>query len=79
MILADYQHVELQKLRQKFFHSLVNRLLNHKAVKHSDGDAHTNGIESFWAMLNADTRSIFHKVCRQHLGRYVNEFVGRYH
>ena len=37
-------------------HPAYNDIPNHKAVRHSakvfvDGEAHTNGIESHWAML----------------------------
>lgn len=58
-------------------------LPNHKAVKHSenqyvDGDAHTNGIESFWSMLKRGHKGTYHKMSSKHLGRYVNEFAGRH-
>lgn len=55
----------------------------HKAVKHSvgefvDGMASTNGIESFWSMLKRGYIGTYHKMSAKHLGRYVNEFVGRH-
>ena len=58
-------------------------LPNHQAVNHSvkeyvDGMAHTNGIESFWAMLKRGYHGTYHKMSRKHLDRYVNEFVGRH-
>ena len=54
----------------------------HAAVKHSVGEfvkdmAHTNGIESFWAMLKRAYNGTFHHMSTQHLQRYVNEFAGR--
>ncbi len=56
---------------------------NHQAVRHSAGEhvkeqAHTNGIESFWAMLKRGHKGTYHKVSRKHLHRYVDEFQGRH-
>ena len=55
---------------------------NHETVKHSVGEyvigqAHTNGIESFWAMLKRGYYGTFHHVSVKHLHRYVAEFAGR--
>ena len=55
----------------------------HEAVKHSVGEyvrdkAHTNGIESFWAVLKRGYYGTFHKMSHKHLQRYVNEFAGRH-
>ncbi|MCY4109965.1 MAG: IS1595 family transposase [Chloroflexi bacterium] len=54
-----------------------------QAVKHSvgeyvDGMAHTNGIESFWAMLKRGYQGTYHRLSEKHLARYVNEFAGRH-
>ena len=58
----------------------VNR--RHEVVKHSAGeyvrgDAHTNGIESFWATLKRGHIGVFHKLSPKHLHRYAKEFAGR--
>jgi len=55
----------------------------HESVKHSieeyvRGDAHTNGIESFWSMLKRAHKGTFHKLSPKHLDRYVKEFAGRH-
>ena len=55
----------------------------HETVKHSiseyvNGMAHTNGIESFWALLKRGYHGTFHHMSEKHLGRYVTEFSGRY-
>ena len=55
----------------------------HKAVKHSareyvHGMAHTNGIESHWAMLKRGYVGVYHQMSVKHLGRYVTEFEGRH-
>ncbi len=56
---------------------------DHEAVNHSVGEyvrgqAHTNGIESFWAMLKRAHKGTFHNISPKHLDRYVNEFAGRH-
>lgn len=58
-------------------------LTNHETVKHSVGEyvrdqVHTNGVESFWAMLKRAYKGTFHKLSPKHLQRYVNEFAGRH-
>ena len=55
----------------------------HKTVKHSiseyvNGMAHTNGIESFWALLKRGYHGTFHHISPKHLHRYVNEFATRH-
>ena len=54
----------------------------HEAVRHSVGEyvrgqAHTNGIESFWSLLKRAHMGTFHKLSPKHLHRYVTEFAGR--
>ena len=60
-----------------------NALPNHETVKHSVGEyvrgqAHTNGVESFWSMLKRAHTGTFHKLSPKHLDRYVREFAGRH-
>ena len=64
-------------------HGAYRKLPNrHEAVKHSvseyvRGQAHVNGIESFWALLKRGYHGTFHHFSKKHLHRYVNEFAGR--
>ena len=56
--------------------------VEHEAVRHSvgeyvQGQAHTNGVESFWAMLKRGYMGTYHKMSFKHLHRYVKEFAGR--
>ena len=58
-------------------------LPNHETVNHSvseyvDGQAHTNGIESFWSMLKRAYTGTFHKISPKYLNRYIQEFAGRH-
>ena len=55
----------------------------HSSVSHSigqyvDGMAHTNGMESFWAMLKRGYHGTFHQMSPEHLHRYVDEFSHRH-
>jgi transposase-like protein len=61
----------------------LERCYTHEAVKHSAGEyvreqVHTNGIESFWAMMKRGIVGVYHHVSKKHLHRYVNEFTGRH-
>ena len=54
----------------------------HQAVAHSVGEyvrgkAHTNGIESFWALLKRGYYGTYHQFSKKHLARYVDEFCTR--
>lgn len=60
----------------------LHRHFNHESIQHSvkefvRGKAHTNGLESFWALLKRGHYGVYHKMSPKHLHRYVNEFVGR--
>ena len=56
---------------------------DHESVRHSVGEyvrgmAHTQGIESFWAMLKRAHMGVYHHFSVKHLQRYVDEFAGRH-
>ena len=64
-------------------HRGYDGLPNHETVRHSvkeyvNGQAHTNGIESFWSMLKRGYHGTYHKMSPKHLERYVGEFAGRH-
>ncbi|MXW72004.1 MAG: IS1595 family transposase [Acidobacteria bacterium] len=52
--------------------------INHSVGEYVRGQAHTQGIESFWAMLKRAHTGTFHKISRKHLNRYVQEFAGKH-
>lgn len=58
-------------------------LQNHESVKHSvgeyvNGQAHTNGVESFWAVLKRAYHGVYHHISPKHLQRYVDQFAGKH-
>ena len=59
------------------------RLSNHESVRHSVGEyvrgqAHVNGMESFWSMVRRGYDGVYHHILEDHLHRYINEFAGRH-
>ena len=52
--------------------------MNHSAGEYVRGEAHTNGIESFWSMMKRGYQGTYHKMSPKHLDRYVSEFSGRH-
>ena len=52
--------------------------VNHSVKEYVRGMAHTNGIESFWALLKRGYMGTYHKMSPKQLQRYVNEFAGRH-
>lgn len=52
--------------------------VNHSAGEYVRGKAHTNGIESFWALLKRGHYGTFHFFSVKHMHRYVAEFSTRW-
>jgi len=55
----------------------------HGRVRHSRlefvvGDAHTNTIESFWALFKRGYHGIYHWMSKKHMQKYVDEFTYRF-
>lgn len=57
------------------YHHLTVR---HSAKEYVNGMAHTNGIESFWALLKRGYYGVYHYMSVKHLNRYINEFSNRH-
>lgn len=63
------------------YNGLVNydhQSVNHHKGNYVNGNVHTNGIESFWAMFKRGHYGVFHHFTVKHLNRYVAEFEMRW-
>jgi transposase-like protein len=68
------EHMLFNDLDGLFFrHDAVN----HSAGQYKNGAAHTNGIESVWAVLKRGLHGVYHHASKKHLFRYVDEFTFR--
>lgn len=54
-----------------------HRPVNHSAKEFVDGMAHTNSIESVWALLKRGFYGVYHSFSAKHLQRYIEEFTFR--
>ena len=68
------EHRSYQGLGEHYIHQTVH----HSAKQYVDGMAHTNGIESVWAVLQRGFYGIFHSFSDKHRGSYANEFQFRF-
>lgn len=68
-----------------YYVNLGKEFYAHQAVNHSKGEytdptrfAHTNTVESFFALMKRGIIGSFHSVSEQHLQRYADEFAFRW-
>jgi transposase-like protein len=54
-----------------------HQTVNHSAKEFVRGAAHTNSIESVWAVLKRGLHGVYHHASAKHLQRYVDEFAFR--
>ncbi len=55
-----------------------HEIVNHSSGEYVRGDAHTNGIESFWAKAKRTIRELFRHLSPKYFPRYLNEITGRF-
>jgi transposase-like protein len=55
-----------------------HEVVTHSAGEYARGDAYTNTVESFFALLKRGVIGSFHHVSKQHLDRYCTEFSFRW-
>jgi transposase-like protein len=75
---ADIMTDELNSYNGIGKHFKSHNSINHGSKEYVRGSIHTNGIESFWAILKRGIYGIYHHVSHKHLNRYVDEFEFRY-
>ncbi len=77
------QRVKLVATDEHSGYRLLGRNMNHRVVRHSAGEyvvgsTHTNTIEGFWSLFKRGIVGSYHKVSKQYLPLYVNEFAWRF-
>ena len=71
------EHGAYQGLSADADKKYVHKTVNHSAKQFVDGMAHTNSIESVWAVLKRGFYGIYHWFSRKHMSLYIDEFVFR--
>jgi transposase-like protein len=59
-------------------HGFVHKTVNHSQDQYVVGSTHTNTIEGFWSLLKRGIVGSYHKVSKNYLPLYLNEFTFRY-
>lgn len=72
-VISDNAPGYQRLVKEGFSHAAVN----HVSGEYVRGDAHTNSIESVWAVMKRGMHGVYHHADRKHMGRYVNEFTFR--
>ena len=68
------EHVGYNALKHLgYYHESVH----HRSKEYVKGQAHTNGVESFWALLKRGYYGTYHQMSAKHLQKYINEFADR--
>jgi transposase-like protein len=78
---ADRANSRLMTDEHPVYHQM-SRMLPHGIIRHKSeyvrGEVHTQGIESYWAILKRGLYGTFHHVDAGYLGCYLNEFEFRF-
>jgi transposase-like protein len=59
-------------------HGFVHQTVSHHQAQYVVGSTHTNTIEGFWSLLKRGIVGSYHKVSKDYLPLYLNEFAFRY-
>jgi transposase-like protein len=62
---------------------LLGAYIDHRVVRHGQGEyvvgtTHVNSIDSFWSLFKRGIIGSYHKVSKQYVPLYVNEFAWRF-
>jgi transposase-like protein len=55
----------------------IRQSVDHGMKEYVNGDCHTNGIESFWALFKRGYHGVYHHMSKKHLQKYVDECAFR--
>lgn len=72
-VIYTDEHAAYRQLNGRYQH----RTVVHSAKEFVNGKAHTNGIESVWAVMKRGLNGVYHQWSEKHLARYVNEVTFR--
>ena len=72
LITDEYKGYQFQKIGYN------QERVNHAEKKYVMDDAHTNTIESVWALLKRSVFGIYHHVSKKHLQKYLDEVASRF-
>jgi hypothetical protein len=73
-LIATDEHSGYRLLGKDFDH----RVVTHSSGEYVVGSTHTNTIEGFWSLFKRGIIGSYHKVSKEYLPLYVNEFAWRY-
>lgn len=73
--LMTDQHLSYRKIGQSY---AAHTTVNHLRKEYARGNAHTNTVESFNALLERAKQGVFHYMSNDHLSRYLNEIGFRW-
>ena len=77
------QKVRLLATDEHTGYRLLGRDMNHRVVRHGAGEyvvgtTHTNTIEGFWSLFKRGIVGSYHKINKEYLPLYLNEFSWRF-
>ncbi|MCY4262990.1 MAG: IS1595 family transposase [Candidatus Dadabacteria bacterium] len=58
-------------------HGFKHESVHHSLGEYVKGEAHVNGVESFWALLKRGYYGVYHRMSVKHLQKYIDEFSNR--
>ena len=73
-LIATDEYVGYTDLKHFYPHQTVQ----HKKGEYVRGNVHTNNIENFWSLLKRGVVGTYHKVSKDYLPLYLNEFSYRH-
>ena len=74
-LVATDEHPGYRHLKS---HGFIHKTVNHHQAQYVVGTTHTNTIEGFWSLLKRGIVGSYHKVSKDYLPLYLNEFTFRY-